>query len=243
MDVQELESPDDYAPTPSVRYNVLRVEQHPDGWKVQIHQLEWDQSGVASGEPLDQVVNQRNLDVLKQIWNAQGFSPVARYHDDNLEVLYYENRADQQRLEAQTSLTLPASLEVWICPTHDMAFKCEIPKTLAFSVRSAEQLAQQGIAHTDLHVTERRGGLTAKVYWLNGQPSTDAQARWQPIIERKVRAYLQTSLSQSTRVFVKGIIEDSVRQGDDARDLIMAHVDFQARLAQLQALDYQPMAE
>jgi hypothetical protein len=265
MDVRELQSPDDFLPTPSIRYRVLMIrrlfpvlqgkkgesmtasfEPSQDGrWTVSTREVGWDQTGseVNLAEYQEKRLEPKAVDVTKQIWNSQGFSLVAHYHTDYLEVLYYENRADWQRLEAQTSLTLPPSLEVWICPTHDMTFKCAIPKTLAFSLRSADQLAQQGIAHTELHVTEWRGSLTAKVYWLNGQPSADAQTFWQPIIDRKVREYLQTSLSQSTHVFIKGILEDSVRQGTDARDLIVAGVDLQARLAQLHALDYQPISE
>jgi len=245
MDVRELKSPDDYTPYPFIRYNVLRVEPHLESWRVQIREVQWDSSGSEIGEPRDQVMDSKRLKLVKLLWQGQGFYPVAHYQDDQLEVVYYENRADQRQHEAETSTTLPASLEVWISP-HTKAgitFRCQVPQTIAFSLRSDEELAQQDIGHTEIEVSERRGSLPAKVYWVNGQPSADAQARWQPIIEGKVREYLKTSISQSTNVFVKGILEESVRQGDDARDLIMARVDLPARLAQLKTMDYQPMAE
>jgi hypothetical protein len=244
MDVQELQSPDDYMPTPSVRYNVLRVEPHADGWAVQSGEVRWDEYGIEfSAPPHDQVLDTKHLDRLKLIWHAQGFVLAAQYKSDAVEVSFYEHHADRQKVEAQSSAVLPQSLEVWICPNREMAFKCELPKTIAFSVRSAHDLKQHDIGATEVQVSEARGSITAKVYWLNGQPSDEAQARWEPVIQHKVREYVQSSLSQSSRVFVKGIIEDSVRQGKDARDLIVAGVDLKARLAQLKALDYQPMAK
>ena len=245
MDVRELTSPDDYTPTPSIRYRVMTVEPELDGehWNVNSREVTWDEHGNAlSAPPHDQVLTTDWLERTKLIWRSQRFVPVARAQIEAVEILFFENQEDRERLEAQTSLTLPASLEVWICPTRERSFKCQVPPAFGFSVRSAEELGRQDIGHTELEVSERRGSLTAKVYWMNGQPSREVEARWQPIIERKVREYLQNRLKQSLSTFMNGgLIEESVRLGDDVRDLIMAGVDRPAMMAQLKARDYQPM--
>src|SRR4051794_10594014 len=104
MDVQELESLDDYMPTPSVRYNVLRVEPHIDGWTVQRGEIQWDEYGIEfSAPPHDQVLDTHHLDRLKLIWHAQGFVLAAQYKSKAVEVSFYEHHADRQRLEAQTA--------------------------------------------------------------------------------------------------------------------------------------------
>ena len=246
MDVRELGAPEDYRPTPSIRYRVMQIEPEPDGeqWKVDSREVTWDEHGHEIGtEAHEQVLTTKWLEQTKLIWRAQGFIPVARTQLAQAEILFFENRDDQLRLEAQTSTLLPEWLEVWISPTRKQAFRCQVPPTFGFNLRSDEELARQGIGHTELQVSERRGSITAKVYWMNGQPSAEAEARWQPIIERKVREYLQKSIRpQKLSSFMNGgMIEESLRLGDDVRDLIMAGVDRPAMMARLKAKNYQPM--
>ncbi len=244
MNIRELRSPQEYAPTAHIRYNVLYLTPFQQDWAVESRMIKWDERGREISTPRSsEIMDKRRLNQLQLFWQAQNFVLVARCKLDDSEVLFYENREDHQRLEAQSATTVPALLEVWICPNRDMAFKCVVPKALAFSVRSPDELAQKDIGYTELEVKERRGTVTAKVYWLNGQPSADVQTRWRPVIGRKVREYLQTNPGQSGNVFVKGILEDSLRQGEDARDLIMAKIDLAARLARLKAKGYQPMEE
>ncbi|MEO8396541.1 MAG: hypothetical protein ABI700_26340 [Chloroflexota bacterium] len=99
MDIQELQSPDDYMPTSSVRYNVLRVETHSEGWQVQSAEVQWDASGSESITPSQQqVLDAHRLDHLKLLWQSQGYILVARHKSEAAEVLFYEHHADRQRL-------------------------------------------------------------------------------------------------------------------------------------------------
>jgi hypothetical protein len=243
MQPRDLATPDDFTPTPAVRCKVLTVMPDGDKQAAKVREIGWDADGRALETTRRETLTGEQLNRLKLLWQAQRFFPVARLKDSLSETLYYESQEDRQRPQAQESPTIPDELEVWIYPTNSMAFQCQIPRTIAFSARPPEDLLAKDIGYSELVVEERRGWLTARVFWMNGQPSAEAETRWQPVIVQRVRDYLAKYPQQSKTLIVRGILEDSIRLGDDYRDLVLAGVDLKARLDTLKAKDYAPMAD